>query len=123
MSYSYSNYRHVRMVLASTPDTGNLEELAQLADKIMEVATPAVSSINAVTELEQIRQEVAELKMLMQSIKQHRRSLHRRTPSPAPPRSPGQRQSQDPICWYHAKFVTRFDLLVSRQVWRQCDKM
>ena len=114
---------NVRMVLASTPDTGNLEELAQLPDKIMEVATPAVSSINAVTELEQIRQEVAELKMLMQSIKQHRRSLHRCTPSPAPPRSPGQRQSQDPICWYHAKFVTRFDLLVSRQVWRQCDKM
>ena len=87
---------NVCMVLASTRDTGNLEELAQLADKIMEVATPAVSSINAVTELEQIKQEVAELKMLMQSIKQPRRSLHRRTPSPAPPQSPGQRQSLTP---------------------------
>ena len=86
------------MVLASTPDNGNLEELAQLADKIMEVVTPAVSSVNTDTEFGQLRQEVAELKLLIQVIKQPRRRSHGRSPSPAP-----QRQSQD-ICWYHAKF-------------------
>ena len=37
---------NVRMVLASTPDTGNITELAQLADKVMEVAAPSVSGIN-----------------------------------------------------------------------------
>lgn len=37
---------NVRMVLASAPDT-NLENLAQLADKIVEVATLAVSSAGA----------------------------------------------------------------------------
>ena len=31
------------MILASTPDTGNLEDLAQLADKIVEVAVPPPS--------------------------------------------------------------------------------
>ena len=34
------------MVLASTPDTGNLEDVAQLADKIMEVAAPSVASVH-----------------------------------------------------------------------------
>ena len=33
--------QNVRIVLASTPDTGNLEDLAQLADKIVEVAVPS----------------------------------------------------------------------------------
>ena len=28
---------------------------------------------------------------------------HRHTPSPAPPRSPGQRQLQDQVCWHHTK--------------------
>ena len=52
------------MVLASTPDTGNITELAQLADKVMEVATPSVSGITTTTELDQLRQEVAELKTM-----------------------------------------------------------
>ena len=89
---------NVRMVLASTPDNGNLEELTQLADKIVEVATPSVSSVNTDTEFRQLRQEVSELKLMIQAIKQPRRQSHGRSPSPAP-----QRQSQD-ICWYHEKF-------------------
>ena len=40
---------NVRMVLASTPDTGNLDNLTQLANKIMEVATPSVSSVHTST--------------------------------------------------------------------------
>ena len=53
------------MVLTSTPDTGSLNDLAQLADKIMEVATPSVSIVHKSTEFEHLRQEVAELKMLI----------------------------------------------------------
>ena len=40
---------NVRMVLASTPDTGNITQLTQLADKVMEVAAPTISSINMQT--------------------------------------------------------------------------
>ena len=40
------------MVLASTPDTGNVKDLAQLADKVVEVAFAAVFSINTSTELQ-----------------------------------------------------------------------
>ena len=37
---------NVRMVLASARQDTSLEELAQMADKIVEVATPSVSAVN-----------------------------------------------------------------------------
>ena len=64
---------NVRMVLPSTPDMGNLDELAQLADKIMEVAIPSGPTIAAVSsttfELEHLRKKVAELKSLLQGLR------------------------------------------------------
>ena len=44
---------NVRMVLAST-DTKELPDLAQLADKIMEVATPTVSKITISPDIDQL---------------------------------------------------------------------
>ena len=88
------------MVLASTPDAGNITELAQLADKVMEVATPSVSGITTTTELDQLRQEVAELKTMLKSLQiVNKKPQHGRSPSPAP-----QRQQMQDVCWYHAKF-------------------
>ena len=40
---------NVRMVLASTPDTTSLEKLAEMADKVMEVAAPPIAGIQAGT--------------------------------------------------------------------------
>ena len=37
------------MVLASTPDTTSPEKLAEMADKIMEVAAPLIAGIQAGT--------------------------------------------------------------------------
>ena len=37
---------NIRMVLASTPDTTGLEDLAQLTDKIMEVVTPMIAAVH-----------------------------------------------------------------------------
>ena len=98
---------NVRMVLASTPNTGNLEELAaQLADKIMEVVTPAVSSLNAVTELEQIRQEVA-------ARVKNADAIYQTTQTESP--QTYVKSSSTSIPW--PETVTRSDLLVSCQVW------
>ena len=50
------------MVLASTPDTTNLEDLVQLADKITKVTAPsiaAMSTLQFTEELERLRAEVA----------------------------------------------------------------
>ena len=94
---------NVRMVLASTPDTGNITELAQLADKVVEVATPSVSGITTTTELDQLRQEVAELKTMLRSLQTvNKKSQRGRSPSSAP-----QRQQTQDVCWYHAKFGDR----------------
>lgn len=47
-------------LLASTPDPGNLNDIALLADKIMEVAIlySAVAAINTNSEPEHLRKEV-----------------------------------------------------------------
>ena len=90
---------NIRMVLASTPDTGNIEDLAQLADKVMEVAVPSVASVTTSTELQQLRQEVTDLKGMLQSLKLTQRRSRSRPSSPAP----CSEQSQG-LCWYHAKF-------------------
>ena len=94
---------NVRMVLASIPDTGNLDELAQLADKIMEVAIPSGPTIAAVSsttsKLEHLRKELAELKSLLQGLRFPKQPSTRRSPSPN-----RQPQEQLLICWYHNKY-------------------
>ena len=62
---------NIRMVLASTPDTANLENLAQLADKIVEVATPTVSAVSAThlsDEFKRLRAEVTSLRKVIESL-------------------------------------------------------
>ena len=64
-------------------------------------AAPTISSINmqTQTELEQLRrQEVAELKVMVQALQVSSKPPRRRSRSPAP-----HRQAQD-VCWYHAKY-------------------
>ena len=90
---------NAQMVLASTLDTGNIAELAQLTDKVMEVVAPSISSITTTDELGQLRQEVAELNTELQSLQITQKPSQRRSPSPSP-----HRQAAQDICWYHAKF-------------------
>ena len=96
--------QNVRMVLASTADTGNLDDVAQLADKIMKVATPSLSiaAVSTPSELECLRSEVAELKSILQGFQSSKRSSSRRSPSPAPRRQPPSLSPE--FCWYHTKF-------------------
>ena len=55
---------NARMVLASTKPSTTLEEIAELADKVVEVAAPTVAATSAppfpelLTEIEQLRAEV-----------------------------------------------------------------
>ena len=101
---------NVRMVLASSPDTTNMENLAQLADKIVEVAALAVSAVSAThlsDEFERLHAEVTSLRKVVESLPKttanksdhpqsrprgHSRSLSRgRSPSPHP-------ATEAPIC-------------------------
>ena len=64
---------NVRMVLASADAAMDLNKLADMADKVMEVATPTVSAINDTrtdpAEIKQLREEVARLADLVASMK------------------------------------------------------
>ena len=64
----------VRMVLASIRDGTPIEDLAQLADKIIEVAAPPNLQLSAVTnqstEMEQLKTEIASLTKVVSSLQQ-----------------------------------------------------
>lgn len=114
---------NVRMVLASTPETTSLPKLAELADKVIEVATPpgAIASVSASStdissEVHHLREEVSRLEKLVKKLSHSSRSTGRhttrsprRSPTPSshhPPNSPDHQPpaTSDIICWYHQKF-------------------
>ena len=84
---------NVRMVLASTRDNTSIEELAQLADRIIEVAVPpSVSNVSTQpAELDQLKAEITSLTQVVNSLRRNYRSNsrsryssnRRRSPSPA----------------------------------------
>ena len=105
---------NVRMVLASADDTTDLAKLADMADKVIEVAAPTVSAVsrtNPDADIDKLRAEVTRLADLVSSLTQHRPRIGRRhsrasrTHTPAPSRSPSPTNSQrQALCWYHKKF-------------------
>ena len=115
----------VKMVLASTPNTVSLENLAEIADKIMEVAppTPTVGAVQLeqapqfTSELQHLRSEVARLEDLIKSLTTNRRPRRSPTPNrprpttpinrprPTTPTNPGnQPVDTDTLCWYHQRY-------------------
>ncbi len=64
---------NVRMVLASADSTTTLDKLAEMADKVMEVATPVVAAVGhahteSSVEVKQLRKEVAHLTDLVTAL-------------------------------------------------------
>ena len=95
---------NVRMVLASADPATDLAQLAVMADKVIEVATPTVSAIAHTSDVKQLREEVTRLSGLVAALthdrprrsRSHSRSRGRRSPTP--------QDSPDGLCWYHSKF-------------------
>jgi len=89
----------VRMVLASANSSTPLAELAQMVDKIVEVAVPSFSAFQTPscptpTEFEDLHSEIASLKSTLKNLSRCR------SPSPRP----RQQDPQDQLCWYHEHF-------------------
>ncbi|XP_064467870.1 uncharacterized protein LOC135378706 [Ornithodoros turicata] len=118
--------KNVQMVLASTHNLG-IEELASLADAVMEVASPATMTLDSVqapqvdappsvppfpdanSNFATLSQQVAHLTQLVAAL-----STRSRSPSPRRQRfrsrnrsprhrSPGSRD-RNGLCWYHHRF-------------------
>ena len=106
---------NVRMVLASIDSTQDINKLADMADKIMEVSIPAVSAVMSPahpSEVKELREEVARLTDLVASLntatgtyysRRCSTSRLRRPQSPAPTPASGS-PTQDSLCWYHRMF-------------------
>ena len=82
-----------------------IAELAQLADRIIEVAVPQVANVSVQprsSDIESLRPEIASLKQQINTLKKASRRARwpHRQPSPAPP----QPQSSEAVCWYHRTF-------------------
>ncbi|XP_038047637.1 uncharacterized protein LOC119721743 [Patiria miniata] len=102
---------NVQLVLASTADDVNIEQLAKLADKIVEVTplpshvatvTTGESSPSQATQFQQLAEQITLLQAQVSALssqpqrrsRSQSRDRHRRTRSPSP----------DTLCWYHRKF-------------------
>ena len=115
----------VRMVLASTPEGTTLSALAEMADKIIEVAAPTASvaavstrmpdalptppapELATAADIADLRSEISQLEKLVRSLSRSRssRSSHR-SPTPTAP-APNTDTSDNILCWYHQKFGER----------------
>ncbi len=104
----------VRMVLASTGTSATtLEQLADRADKVVEVAAPTIAATSAspqlpelLSEIEQLRTELRRLQTSVHTLSRQSRSRGRsssRNQALSP--SPGRASSDNPtVCWYHHKY-------------------
>ena len=92
------------MVLASTSEDTPIAQLAQLADKVMEVSVPTVLKVSvqpSPTALEQLQGEIASLKQVVKTLQQ---AASAQMPRRRSPRAHTIRSHATTMCWYHQKF-------------------
>ena len=129
---------HVRMVLASSGDDVPLTTLAEMADKMLEVAQPPVSAItasamplappppplssppNMASEVAQLRSEVSALRQLIASLQL---SSNQPSSSTSRPRSRSTSRASSPnptpgYCWYHHRFGSKARKCTSPCSWK-----
>ena len=114
----------VRLILAVTPSSLSIDELARLADKVQESSSTV--SVNAApaqqadkltapaqpeSDMQQLRSEMSKLTSAVHaltSVPRGRSRFRSRTrsysPSRSPSRSRGGDDADDSLCWYHRRF-------------------
>ena len=109
---------NVRTVLASSPEVTTLDQMAEMADKVMEVASPSIAALSKppasgpapppalADELRQFHSDMSRLEKLVTRLACNRSSSRsnqhssRHSHTPPPTEDP-----LDYLCWYHHKFV------------------
>ncbi|XP_038071805.1 uncharacterized protein LOC119740534 [Patiria miniata] len=107
---------NARLILASTSEEVDIDQLAKLADKIMEVSptqAPVSAHITTIespppTEIQQLRAEVANLASMISTLTSRPRERSRSRSQPRRQRTDDRRSAatatHDAECWYHQKF-------------------
>jgi hypothetical protein len=116
--YGQVVYLIIQTVIAT--QTGTLDAVAELADKVYEIApaTPVVASVNSSThgtmssmmsKIEELTREVASLRtQVHNSRSRYRQSAHNENRVRTPNRYRNRSKSYvDGYCWYHNKYGSR----------------
>lgn len=117
---------NAQLILASSSDSVDIDRLANIADKILEVTpfspapmvstvTPptAVSAIHTTSDMEELRNLVSKLSLQVDTLSKQvqkftrQRSSSRDKSGGRRSRSSSSRPRQQEICWYHAKYGER----------------
>ena len=103
----------VQQIMVTVPEEMTLENMAEMAERIMEVTTPGVNKLSVSnsenSEVAHLREEVNDLKRMIKdlSINQRHRSNSRGARQSSRGRSPFRRRrdvNKHPFCWYHHRF-------------------
>ena len=106
---------NVKMILASTPGDNTVQDLAALADKIVEVTGPSLPPpIHNVStsdcdsqlaiEIAKLREEVSYIKKIVRSNSRSPSSRGLRSHSPRSDRDSSAPRQASSLCWYHQRF-------------------
>ena len=105
---------NVRTALASSVADRSLEEIAELADRIVDTAPPNLSAVTSADTVDSLRAEVKRLADLVSTLSARSRSPGRRMHSSSPGRRRPRLRSPPPpsstpsaLCWYHRRFGDR----------------
>lgn len=95
---------HVQVILTAN-DSLSLDQMADMADKVMDVIGPqTVASVAATDEVSDLKKEINELKQLLRGRSNDKQHANQRSRSKTPAsRSP----SRSDICWYHKKYAEK----------------
>lgn len=119
-----SRLPHNMQQIIASQTSSSIETLADLADRIQDIAPPApsVASTSAsrpsVCAMEDMARQIAELTRQVQALTADRarsrnQSSHRHRGRSASSRRPDSRHRKQPFCWYHSKFGNKANKCIS----------
>ena len=100
---------NAQLILASSSDTVTLDQLAILADRILEVSVPAANAVSVppppTSELTGLREQIANLTLQVNALQSAvKRSKSRSRSRPRLKDSPSETSDSPSICWYHNRY-------------------
>ena len=110
---------NIRLILASTSDSTTVDDLAILADRLVETQVPTISQVLPSSEMQDLKEQLSQLTKQVSSLQvQLERQRSRSRPrSRGQPRNRGHAANSNPArvhpdsttssithCWYHARF-------------------
>ena len=90
-------------VALTAHDSLTVDQMAVLADRMVEVSIPHINAVES-NEVAELRRELAEIKTLLRSRSAERGPQAGRSRTKTPPRVTFTANESEGLCWFHSKF-------------------